>query len=170
MDSEWTSVIRDDLKTCPWCDSPPSERSVREPPTVIHLPNGGFNAGIRFVKLFVKPTFLRLGRRQSKLGRLVMQRDEALAELRAIAEDKEHSGGVLLRNSAQWILTELEWQPIETAPKDDAPVDLWIEVGSVGWRDSDCCLENGKWVWVYDDTPVHGTPTHWRPVPKGPGI
>lgn len=85
-----------------------------------------------------------------------------------------------------------KWQPIETAPKDGTPVDLWcvnevdairIEDGShpVGVRLTDCWWE-GEWMRLMDDgywDPVEGepggayglppwTPTHWMPLPEPP--
>lgn len=70
-----------------------------------------------------------------------------------------------------------EWQPIETAPKDETKVDLWGKDGSY-WgkgpnnpkRWPDCYwLEDGgfsKWRNRYGDS-INAT--HWKPLPANPG-
>ena len=70
----------------------------------------------------------------------------------------------------------MEWQPIETAPKDGTLVDLWVidtSDGS-GRRETDAYFANGKW-WSTRDTnagePVEQgriTATHWMPLPAPP--
>ncbi len=73
-----------------------------------------------------------------------------------------------------------EWQPIETAPKDGARVDLWLQVyaspHSFGWSDAfrviDCWWKDGKWVHRRDDGRVEALYpdyiTHWMPIPDPP--
>jgi hypothetical protein len=73
-----------------------------------------------------------------------------------------------------------EWQPIETAPKEGALIDLWV-VASRQWRPhgeasrvTDCRWLDGRWIeYTYDgdDVPVeneHYTATHWMPLPEPP--
>ncbi len=83
-----------------------------------------------------------------------------------------------------------EWQPIETAPKDDTIVDLWVQfedspnqpqrAANCYWRE-DCIdpLDSG-WECIYAEMysrdagihcpsfPVIGKPTHWMPLPAPP--
>ncbi len=65
------------------------------------------------------------------------------------------------------------WQPIETAPRDGAEMDVWMKAG---YRDTDLRFRNGL---LGKEKPVHGcgviwvtTPiqeaTHWRPRPTPP--
>jgi hypothetical protein len=72
-----------------------------------------------------------------------------------------------------------EWMPIETAPMEGQPVDLWITPPSGALthgpcRLTDCWHSAGKW-WRYDD--VHGddlcrsevhNATHWMRLPLSP--
>jgi hypothetical protein len=69
------------------------------------------------------------------------------------------------------------WQPIETAPKDGTPVDLWCRAPGLNagpGRVPDCWHSNGKW-WRHDLD--HGddlgrarvyNATHWRLIPAPP--
>lgn len=64
----------------------------------------------------------------------------------------------------------MEWQPIETAPKD-APV--WSfngEQGVMHWAEGECYA---LWVWtddvLSDIDPDPKQPTHWIPLPPPPG-
>jgi len=65
-----------------------------------------------------------------------------------------------------------EWQPIETAPRDGTEVDLW----KGKHRLPNCHFHCGEWLWwnttSVDDEPSWlkvKDPTHWRPLPPGPG-
>ena len=67
------------------------------------------------------------------------------------------------------------WRPIESAPTDWTQVDLWVVWKGSGHRYTDCRsgLANGKpdWHTTNDEcgwTEVHGTPTHWMPLPAPP--
>lgn len=71
------------------------------------------------------------------------------------------------------------WQPIETAPKDETVVLLWcpqswdtdfVRVG--WWFEAESPHEDSGW---YDDeaashplTDLYGEPTHWMPLPEPP--
>lgn len=51
---------------------------------------------------------------------------------------------------------DLDWQPIETAPKDGTPV--------LTWDGAECMV-----LAYYDDgTPDYYQPTHWMPLPHPP--
>ncbi len=62
------------------------------------------------------------------------------------------------------------WQPIETAPRDGTPVDLWMKGGyRVVYFSMD---EHGRWV-REEGYPVvtrvlTEEPTHWMPSPRPP--
>jgi hypothetical protein len=57
----------------------------------------------------------------------------------------------------------LEWQPIETAPRDGTPVDLWHRHGfrmtEIWWDAEDEC-----WSSVNDDSDF----SHWIAIPEPP--
>lgn len=57
----------------------------------------------------------------------------------------------------------MEWKPIETAPRDGTPVDLW---NKAGFREVDVwwCLEDQCWSSVNDDSAY----SHWMPPPHPP--
>jgi hypothetical protein len=66
-----------------------------------------------------------------------------------------------------------EWQPIEMAPHDGTPVDLWAG----GERITDCHWRTDHWAFpVYlNDREINGlevldwvVPTHWMPLPAPP--
>lgn len=81
------------------------------------------------------------------------------------------------RRTQQERIKGLEWQPIESAPLDGTPVDLWCHANFVSGgpgRVSDCWFYENKW-WRYDDVrgdaycraEVHNA-THWMATPKAP--
>ncbi len=68
-----------------------------------------------------------------------------------------------------------QWRPIDTAPKDGTPVDVW----SRGRRITDAQYDrlSGSWLfWGLEDyenealVPFPSTcdPTHWMPIPEAP--
>lgn len=63
-----------------------------------------------------------------------------------------------MMRAALSVVREAEgWRPIESAPRDGAPIDLWVPgIGRVTdeWWD-------GGWG-------VPGGPTHWLPLPSAP--
>jgi hypothetical protein len=68
----------------------------------------------------------------------------------------------------------MDWQPIDTAPKDDTPVLLWngtVSVGSRSWHHEWFGLVNER-IAIADDRgdawTIEPKPTHWMPLPKGP--
>lgn len=65
----------------------------------------------------------------------------------------------------------MEWQPIETAPKDGRRVLVWI---NEGLRFTGCAFAH---LWFYDDGTLGGGAegfagkwdiTHWMPLPDAP--
>lgn len=67
-------------------------------------------------------------------------------------------------------LSNIDWQPVETAPKDGTLIDLWFGIGG---READCrwnmvrnwwerrvADESFKTAWIAIDI----GPTHWRPL------
>ena len=72
------------------------------------------------------------------------------------------------------VLTEREWQPIETASKDGAPVLGWSpEWGMrqpelIGWLDS-FRYERAGW-YTLDHHRFTKQPTHWMPLPDPPAL
>jgi len=80
----------------------------------------------------------------------------------------------------------LTWQPIESAPKDGEPLDLWVLHTELGrtfgriekdarWREDDegeAWFSAGRFLLEWegvdpdDGQPIHVRPTHWRRIPK----
>ncbi len=70
-------------------------------------------------------------------------------------------------------MTSNQWQPIDTAPKDGTPVDVW----SRGRRWPDAQYDPGIGAWCYwglEDfendvlVPIPFPVTHWMPIPEAP--
>ena len=80
----------------------------------------------------------------------------------------------------------MDWQPIETAPRDGTVIDLWVggaRFADCRWGKPDhCCGEAGQYCdsewhgqpegWVVTDWNevlcVDDDPTHWMPLPAPP--
>lgn len=69
----------------------------------------------------------------------------------------------------------IEWQPIETAPRDGTPIlvyrycDPWHVIGWATW--ADVCGISGWIARGFTETPGVlglGNPTHWMPLPAAP--
>lgn len=68
----------------------------------------------------------------------------------------------------------MEWQPIETAPKDGSRFIAWtgyMTVSPVEWQEGGVISEEGFLLWWQD--PAGGClaevrPTHWMPLPAPP--
>ena len=67
-----------------------------------------------------------------------------------------------------------EWQPIETAPKDGTPIDVWVIDVNSAYRKTEIFWNTDTHCWWDNDQyygqggPMDGTATHWRPLPKPP--
>jgi hypothetical protein len=63
----------------------------------------------------------------------------------------------------------MDWQPIETAPKDGTIIDVWT---SGGWRVADVAWDESIRTWCCVDerrTPLPELElTHWMPEPPAP--
>lgn len=61
----------------------------------------------------------------------------------------------------------MQWQPIETAPRDGSSVLLLGRGGrhADGFWEAKAYAGNGCWVWPY----VKCEPLHWMPLPAPPG-
>ena len=75
----------------------------------------------------------------------------------------------------------MEWQPIETAPKDGDAVLLWSDLWAMTWGIQLGFYMDGKWYCgegevAEDETEdlgddigeVNAGPTHWMPLPDPP--
>ena len=61
----------------------------------------------------------------------------------------------------------MEWQQIETAPRDGSNLILWCDGVTVGsWSANVHPWNDGNW-WI-DGMQVTGNPTHWMPLPEPP--
>jgi hypothetical protein len=82
----------------------------------------------------------------------------------------------------------MNWQPIETAPRDGTEIDVWEYCHDPKWRPAEHGIEKGyrctniKWLdsrWVEFDITwgdwialpnEHYSVSHWMPIPKPPVI
>lgn len=71
----------------------------------------------------------------------------------------------------------MEWQPIETAPKDGTSVLLGCDYDRLGKARVTLAWWDGKWLesqyWneceeEWEDCTVQFRPTHWMPLPEPP--
>jgi hypothetical protein len=75
-----------------------------------------------------------------------------------------------------WNTRASGWMPIETAPRDETSVDLWVKSDFISYRLTDAwwCSDGECWYarGSYGDTEplTDGTPTHWIPIPKAPEV
>ena len=66
----------------------------------------------------------------------------------------------------------MEWQPIETAPKNNIPIDIWRQSFGGERLTNMCRVDFGNGNVFYD--PVKSGPccvrdaTHWMPLPDAP--
>jgi hypothetical protein len=66
------------------------------------------------------------------------------------------------------------WRPIDIAPKDGTPVDLWMMGLNDGFRKTGCVFRGGGWRTLKGDllTDLYPytkcVPTHWMPQPEPP--
>ena len=73
---------------------------------------------------------------------------------------------------------KMEWQPIETAPRDGTTILVYFKrhgAMSVSWTSRE---DDGFYIWCVDDHKfgpyavrgyMHGDDTHWMPLPPPPG-
>ena len=68
----------------------------------------------------------------------------------------------------------LQWQPINSAPKDRAILTYGRLPGSYGYYDEEWCCSISKWAgngWSSQRSMAYGSafiPTHWMPLPEKP--
>ena len=72
----------------------------------------------------------------------------------------------------------MNWQPIETAPKDGTPILLYCEEWNFDWHGDDkkpiiaVCRSGRGGAFFIDNTVYYETqalrPTHWMPLPPPP--
>jgi len=68
----------------------------------------------------------------------------------------------------------MEWQPIETAPKDGSRVDVWLHGNLPIGRQANCYFIEGRWRFDYGDMVGLLLETglikasHWMPLPEPP--
>lgn len=69
----------------------------------------------------------------------------------------------------------MEWQPIETAPKDGTSFDVWVKCKDCEFRGPDFIWLDGAIVHAFSDLPVarhfgnlDPVATHWMPLPPPP--
>ena len=68
----------------------------------------------------------------------------------------------------------MNWQPIETAPKDGTHIIAFRpgntpHIEGMYWAVYEDTDRAGAWHWSYDgDAPRENPPTHWMPLPEPP--
>lgn len=68
----------------------------------------------------------------------------------------------------------MNWQPIETAPKDGSFIDIWVTgPDEKGWRETDFYWNGRNFVTDFEGMHIlPGSaiyiPTHWMPLPPPP--
>ena len=62
----------------------------------------------------------------------------------------------------------LQWQPIETAPKDETEILLWRGRGPFRQASMVVGLWLGGWIDAYDDLSILPAPILWQPLPSPP--
>ena len=62
-------------------------------------------------------------------------------------------------------MTEREWMPIETAPKDDEEKLLWVKDDGMCIGGFDLCHDRWR---VFEGGYFFIEPTHWMPLPAPP--
>ena len=69
-------------------------------------------------------------------------------------------------DAAAWNRRADDWQPIETAPRDGTEVLTWDGLSHqvLHWFDG-----GHESLWINEEGTPCEDPTHWRPLPKGPG-
>ena len=90
--------------------------------------------------------------------------DNLILELRDAAKLYDDAGldgslGADMCRRAADALEAMQWQSIETAPKDGTPIDLW----HTGKFRCENCWWDGAWIGAPDDNV-----THWMPLPNPP--
>ena len=65
----------------------------------------------------------------------------------------------------------MNWQPIETAPKDGGVLlgtwfSTWNQQSAI--HIETVCFSFGKWIYAYDGDSCPQPPTHWMPIPPPP--
>lgn len=75
----------------------------------------------------------------------------------------------------------MEWQPIETAPKDGTVVEVrfarpWVHTDRRGETQDWCCKARyearvfGGWKAADNGQSFSWEPTHWRPIAEAPNV
>lgn len=79
-----------------------------------------------------------------------------------------------MAETVKWLQTIAQWRPIETAPKDGDPVDLWVLQGDrEGFRATNATWNEKRQDWWYPGTGCYlialgWTPTDWMRIPPSP--
>lgn len=86
------------------------------------------------------------------------------------AEDWRPTRSEIIARAFLTLVSEREWRPIESAPKDGAYIDLWVSGGDDEWRVPDAYYNRIDGWRSRAHVPLKGpvTPTHWKPLPEPP--